>query len=177
MVIQNGTACLTFDSRCLHTLSPNGEKMVPVDNLSSDYEYSTSTSSYSSGIGSSSDINHAPVTFKPKPNSSVDEKNIEMRQILAEHRKNLCKHLDNIDSMINNQFNKGQQCKTWKYLIQQNEVIIRESISETKDEIEKLKNSIYIEMSEQVNFFEKSKIINLFLIGFLICASISIFCC
>lgn len=153
MDIPNEAACMRDGTkRSNYLLTQYGEKMFPFNNTCSDYEHSISSSSYSSGI------------------ASVDEKKIELRQYLSDHRKNCWKHLDNIDTLINNQFhNAGQESVKRKYFKLQNEMIIQKRISETKGEIQKLKNSIYNEMVERVNFFENLKTIYILII-LLICA-------
>lgn len=160
MNIPNEAACLRdVSKRSNYLLAQYGEKMVQFDNTFSDYEHSISSSSYSSGIG------------------SVDEKKIELRQYLSDRRKNCCKHLDNIDALIDNQFNNArQESVKRKYFKLQNEMIMQKRISETKGEIQKLKNSIYNEMVEQANFFENLKTICILII-LLICASFSILYC
>lgn len=171
-------ACSKTSNYSLTFPLQSGENMVQQrDNVCSDYEYSASCSSYSSGIGSNNDIN-LPVNFKHKSNSSVDQKKIEVSRFISEHRRICHAHLDNIDAAINNHLNNtGQELLNRKYFMLQNELKIQKKISETKEEIHKIRNSIYNETVEQLHFFENLKIFYLVAVLVICASSVSILCC
>lgn len=173
MATSTESACIISGAR---TTAHFSARLVQCGYLHSDSEYSASPPSYSSGIGSNTDINW-PEYSKCKSNSSVDQNRFELSQIISKHRKNCYTHLDNIDTMINNHLNTtGQELLCRNYFMLQNEMIIQKKISETKDEIQKLKNSIYTETVDQVKYFENSTMFFIFIVV-IICASVLILSC
>lgn len=163
MVIPTGSTCIKHENK-MNDFSPNhpqrDENRV---HSCPDYEYTSSSPSYLIAIGSTNEIN-VPVDFKYKPNFAVDQKKNELRQIVSDLRTNCCKHLDNIDSLINNQFNKSGQELSNKNFLLQNELIIQKKISETKDEIQKLRCSIYNQAVEEMKYSQYLKAVYLVII-------------
>lgn len=131
----------------------NENNAVQCDDVCSDHELSLSSWSFSSGTGSTYDIN-VPPAWEESPNVH-DDKKTQLKQIISEYRKNCWKHFNNIDSLIGD---ASLQYHNKKYFMLQNQMIIRNKISETKDDIQKLKTSIYNETVEQVKVLDNLQI-------------------
>lgn len=160
-MVQSGEASSVNDDNktrshlSTHTPIHIYENIMYVDDVSGDYPYSVSSSSDTNGIESTNDFNEP------------------LRRIISKHRRNCWKHLDYIELLIDD---KSQQFSNKKYYILQNEMKIRERISETKDEIQKLKDSVYNQTIEQVRIFDTLKVVYIVII-WAIFAFVSIFCC
>lgn len=163
--------CLISDNRS--RTSSNSRKILQlgeyVDSLCSDYEHLPSSSTRSSGTGSNNDIVSVDSRFDIDP---VEQKKIEFSQMISEHQRKCYTHLDNIDSMINRHFNNkmDQEFVNQKYFLLKQEMRVQKKISETREEIQKLRISIDSERIVLVN--NGLKIVSI-LIGLLICALFS----
>lgn len=134
------------------------ESIVQCDDLCCDNAYSISPySSYLNATGSINDIN-VPVVLKSKSTLVQCNKKTEIRHIIAEYRKNCWKYLNNIDSLIDD---AAHELNNNKNVLMQNEITIRKKISETKDEIQKLKYSFN---NERVRISRKLKFVYIVLI-------------
>lgn len=146
------------------------EDIMNVDDVSGDYSYSSSSDT--SGIGSTIDINKTVAT-RYQQSFLHHYKKTELRHTISEHRKNCWKHLDYIESLIDD---TSQKFNNKKYLILQNEIKIQQRISETKDEIQKLKNSVYNQTVEQIEIFDSLKIVYIVIVWAIV-LFFSILCC